>query len=305
MVQANRIMLVAIAGCTAVGKSEVALNLAREFNGEIIGADSMQIYKGFDIGTGKLSINDCGGIAHKMIDVADGDSDYSVGEYVDAAKQSIVDTHDNGKLPILVGGTGLYIYSLLSGCNFADTPKNDALRTEFKLLAHIVGANVLHSLLSAVDELSAQKISPNDVKRTVRALEIYALTGKRKSNIAQHTQSPFNARVIVLELPRDVLYARINARVKQMFDNGLIEEVNKLMRYKNNISMQAIGYKQIAAEPNAPRAYLEELVAQKTRNYAKRQCTYFRNMKLDKVFIDARNYDKIRNIVKGFIEQNG
>lgn len=301
MVQAHRIKTVAIVGCTAVGKSDTALKLAKEFNGVLIGADSMQIYKGFDIGTGKLTPQECGNVVHKMIDIADGDADYSVGEYVDAAKREINTVHAEGKLPIIVGGTGLYVYALLSGCNFADAPKNEALRIELKLLSHFFGAYVTHLLLKNIDLTSAEKISANDCKRVIRALEIYCLNGKPKSSVVTQ-QKPYDDLTIVLTLPRELLYERINARVKKMFDDGLIDEAVSLMRYKNFGSMQALGYKQIAADPTAPRSVLEQLTAQKTRNYAKRQITYFKNMKLDKVFIDARDYACVRNTVQKFLE---
>ena len=299
MVQANRVKLLAIVGCTAVGKSETALKLAERFNGELIGADSMQIYKGFDIGTGKLTKDECGGVVHKMIDIVDGDADFSVGEYVELAKKEIQKTIDCGKTPIVVGGTGLYVYSLLSGCNFADTPKDEMYRRALKLTAHFFGQSVMHELLNNVDGASAQKISANDGKRVIRALEIYHLCGKPRS-AAVVRDKPYDDLTIVLTLPRPLLYDRINARVKKMFDDGLIRETKELLKYKECGSMQALGYKQIASDPTAPREYLEAITAQKTRNYAKRQTTYFNNMKLNKVFIDARNYEQVVDVARSF-----
>ena len=151
-----------------------------------------------------------------------------------------------------------------------------------------------------MDKVSSDKISANDCKRTIRALEIYALNGAPKSEVITQVR-PYDDLTIVLTLPRELLYERINARVKKMFDDGLIAETLGLMRYKNCGSMQALGYKQIAADPSAPRERLEQITAQKTRNYAKRQMTYFNNMKLNKVFIDARNYDEISECVRQFI----
>ena len=302
MVQTHRIKTVAVVGCTAVGKSAIALKLAHEFNGEIIGADSMQIYKKFDIGTGKLMLSEREGVVHKMIDIVDGDADFSVGEYVNIAKTAIAETAVDGKLPIIVGGTGLYVNALLSGCNFADAPKDEDVRNKLKIMSHFFGEKVIHAFLEAVDKVSAQNISPNDCKRTVRALEIFLLSGKPKS-VAAAAQSPYDYLVIVLTLPREILYDRINARVHMMFDDGLIDETMALMKYKDCGSMQALGYKQIAAAPDAPREVLEALTAQKTRNYAKRQITYFKNMKLEKVFIDARDYEDIRRAVAEFTEK--
>lgn len=302
MVQAHRIKVVAVVGSTAVGKSAVAIKLAEEFDGEIIGADSMQIYRGFDIGTGKLRESERGGIVHKLIDVADGDADFSVGEYTELASRAVEETAKNGKLPIIVGGTGLYVTSLLNGSNFADAPKDAELRLKLKLAAHFFGADVMHALLEGVDGASAEKIGVRDTKRTIRALEIFTLRGAPKSETV--SSSPrYDSLTIVLTLPRELLYARINERVKRMFDDGLIDEVRSLIKYKACGSMQALGYKQIAAMPDAPREYLESITAQKTRNYAKRQITYFKNMKTEKIFVDARDYDGIRSAVAAFTEK--
>lgn len=302
MVQAHRIKTIAIAGCTAVGKSETALRLAEKFNGVLIGADSMQIYRGFDIGTGKLTKADCGNIEHRMIDIIDGDADFSVGEYVERAGADIRDASARGKLPIIVGGTGLYINSLFSGCNFADAPKDDDIRKSLKIFSHFFGGKILHILLENVDKPSADKISINDVKRTVRALEIFAIKGVAKSK-AVSTEKPYDDLTVVLTLPREILYERINARVHKMFDMGLIEEALNLKKYANCGSMQALGYKQILANPDMQRGELEQLVAQKTRNYAKRQMTYFNNMKLNKIFIDVRDHDTIEKTVYEFLNR--
>lgn len=303
MVQTHRIKTIAIVGCTAVGKSETALRLARKYNGIIIGADSMQIYRNFDIGTGKLTPSECGGIEHKMIDIVDGDSEFSVGEYVELAKKEIADADRAGKLPIIVGGTGLYIYALLSGCDFGSAPKNDGVRSSLKLSSHILGSAVLHRLLCIVDEPSAKKISVNDIKRTIRALEIYAVKGEPKSSAVNVDKTaPYDSLTVVLTLPRDILYKRIDERVRRMFDAGLIAEAKGLLQYANYQSMQALGYKQIASDIYASRAELETITAQKTRNYAKRQTTYFKNMKLNKVFIDARDYEAVEKCVDSFLE---
>lgn len=302
MVQTHRLKAIAIVGPTAVGKSETALRLARKFGGAIVGADSMQVYRGFDIGTGKLTRDECGDTEHSMIDIVDGDADFSVGEYVELAKREIERITAEGKLPLIVGGTGMYVNSLFSGCNFADAPKDSELRAVLKTAAHFFGAKTMHALLKNIDLASAEKIAANDLKRVIRALEIYTLTSKPKSTAATG-EKPFDDLTIVLTLPREELYARINARVKNMFGRGLVEEALSLMKYKKCTSMQALGYKQIAEQPDALQETLIELVAQKTRNYAKRQMTYFNNMKLDKVFIDARNYSEIERTVEDFWER--
>lgn len=302
MVQTDRIKVVAIVGCTAVGKSETALRLAREFDGELVGADSMQIYRGFDIGTGKLTKSECDGIIHHMIDIVDGDADFSVGEYVSRARQVISDIASRGKLPIIVGGTGLYVNSLLGGCDFGGSPKDDGVRSSLKAMSHIFGRGAMHAMLERIDRASADKIAVRDVKRVVRALEIFAVSGRPKSCVVGRDDSLYDYLAIVLDLPRELLYARINARVKKMFDDGLIDEAKSLMRYKTCGSMQALGYKQIAEDPNAPRDVLESAVAQKTRNYAKRQVTYFKNMQLDKTTVDARDYASVAALVEKFTE---
>lgn len=300
MVQAHRIKTIAIVGCTAVGKSNTAIKLAKRFNGSIIGADSMQIYRGFDIGTGKLAVDERGGVEHSMIDIVDGDSDFSVGEYVKLVAREIERASTAGKLPIVVGGTGLYVNSLFSGYNFADQPKNNDLRTALKISSHFID---MHELLATVDKKSASEISRNDVKRTVRALEICFSGGKPKSE-AVAVDRPYDDLSIVLTLPRETLYKRINARVHAMFDDGLIDETNGLIKYKDCQAMQALGYKQIIQNPSMTREQLEALVAQKTRNYAKRQMTYFNNVKLNKVFIDARDYGAIEQCVARFLGEN-
>ena len=303
MVQAHRIKTVAIVGPTAAGKSDIALRLAESMNGELIGADSMQIYRGFDIGTGKLTPSECGAIKHWLIDVANGGDDFSVGNYVELASAAVRYVSDRGKLPIIVGGTGMYVYALLSGCNFASTPKDENTRMSLKILAHVIGGAGIHALLANIDGLSAGGISRNDVKRTIRALEIFALSGAPKSRVAALCESQFDSLTIVLTLPRAELYDRIDARVHKMFDDGLIDEALGLMQYRDCGSMQALGYKQIMQNPSMPRSELEKLVAQKTRNYAKRQMTYFNNMKLDKIFIDARDFVAVERAVREFTEQ--
>lgn len=303
MVQTDRIKVIAIVGCTAVGKSETALRLARKFDGELVGADSMQIYRGFDIGTGKLTQAECGGVPHHMIDIVDGDADFSVGEYVKIASEVIRSISNRNKLPIVVGGTGLYVNSLFSGNDFADVSKDENIRINLKMIAHMFGAQLLYEFLKRIDSASANAISQNDVKRVVRALEIFMLTGKAKSDAAGQCEKPYDDLTIVLTLPRDMLYEKIDRRVKKMFDDGLIDEARGLIKYASCGSMQAIGYKQIAAEPNAPRAELEVLVARKTRNYAKRQITYFKHMDLNKVFIDARDTTAIEECIEKFLNE--
>lgn len=303
MVQAHRIKAIALVGCTAVGKSDTAVKLAKRFNGAVISADSMQIYRGFDIGTGKIKKSEQDGVYHAMIDIIDGDREFSVGEYVERATHEINKIARDGKLPIIVGGTGLYVNALFSGCNFGDAPKDKSIRTALKISSHLLGGKLLYKLLKNVDGVSAEKISGNDIKRVIRALEIFLISGSPKSSVVK-SEHIYEDLSIVLTLPREVMYEKIDARVKKMFDDGLTEEVRSLMRYRDRQAFQALGYKQIAENPAMTRDELIELVSRKTRNYAKRQTTYFKNVPLNKVFIDARDYAAVEAAVARFIGDN-
>lgn len=288
MVQA-KIKTLIITGPTAVGKSDVAVSAALKLGGEVVSADSMQIYKGMDIGTGKITTQEMRGVPHYMIDVASPDEDYSVGKYVIEARKRIEDIACRGKLPIIVGGTGMYINSLLLGHSFAGTSKNEDIRNSLKQFAQENGTNALYERLKKVDPASAQVISANDVKRVIRALEIFLTTGKPKSEFVDEVDPFYDYKLIVLHSERENLYYRINKRVDKMFSLGLVNEVKGLYKYKDCNSMQAIGYKEVIG-------YLDgidtldntiECVKQNSRRYAKRQMTYFRGMKLQKTFLSV------------------
>ena len=241
MVQKDCIKVIVITGPTAVGKSAVAVNAALKFNGEVVSADSMQIYRRMDIGTGKVTSSEMCGVVHHMLDVADVDEDYSVGRYVLEAKDAINDIVARDKLPIIVGGTGLYINSLLFNHSFAGAPKDERIRNELKEFAAIEGNEKLYARLKSVDPQSAEAININDTKRIIRALEIYEITGKPRSAFKDECKAAYDYLLIVLYDEREQLYNRINARVDNMIDLGLVEEVRGLFDYKNCNSMQAIG----------------------------------------------------------------
>lgn len=289
MVQAEIAKLLVITGPTAVGKSELAVEAAIKYNGEVISADSMQIYKGMDIGTGKVTSAEMRGIDHYMLDLVTPEEDYSVGRYVIEAKNAINNVLKKGKLPILCGGTGLYINSLLCNHSFAGAPKNEVVREELKNFVAQNGGDALYEELSRIDPLSATQINRNDVKRLIRAMEIFRITGKPRGEFKDESKSDFDYTLFVVYDEREKLYDRINNRVDKMIKCGLIDEVNGLYKYKDCNSMQAIGYKEIVSylDGNISLNDAVELVKQSSRRYAKRQMTFFRGMKSRKSFVNV------------------
>lgn len=302
----NKPKILILTGPTGIGKTRISLDVARKYSGEIIGADSMQIYKQMDVGTGKISKNEMNGIAHHLIDICDPDIDFSVKNFCDNAKVCASKILDNGKLPILAGGTGLYINALLNGLNLAEATKNQEIRDKYNQMYQDNGSEYVYNLLLKNDSESAMKISKNDVKRVIRALEIFESTGIPKSAIVtKNKESEYDYLVIIFIQERDKLYEKINNRVDKMFCEGFYEEAKSLYKYKNCNSMQAIGYKQIIefmdgkiqAEDD-----LIQLIKQKTRNYAKRQITYFKGMQLsNKHFVDIDDEAVLYGLIDGFL----
>ncbi|MCL2360794.1 MAG: tRNA (adenosine(37)-N6)-dimethylallyltransferase MiaA [Defluviitaleaceae bacterium] len=279
-----------IAGPTASGKTAVAIALAKEIGGEVVSADSMQVYKGMDIGTAKPSMAEREGIPHHMIDVVAPDVAYSAALYQQQARAAISDVQSRG-YPILCGGTGFYINGVLRDIDFAkDT---DPYSEIYENLAAAEGSAHLHSMLQQVDPVAAEAIHPNNVKRVIRALSYNRETGELFSlyNETQKKQSDvYQAVVCVLSMERSILYERINQRVEAMFDAGLEKEVAGLLSQGCNpgmVSMQGIGYKETIQylQGNIARAQAIESIQQNTRHYAKRQMTWFRNQNPDAVVI--------------------
>lgn len=289
MVQEKMTKLVIVAGPTAVGKSAAAINLAKRFNGEVISADSMQIYKGMDIGTGKVTLEEAAGVPHHLLDVAAPNEEYSVGQYVLDAKKVIDDVVNRNKTPILCGGTGLYINSLLFGHSFAGAPKNDGIRDKLKSFAEKEGTAKLFARLKEVDAVSAEQININDTKRIIRALEIYEITGKPRGEFKDLCKPLYDYIMFVVTDEREALYERISRRVDKMVEAGLLDEVRGLYEYKEYNSMQAIGYKEIVSFIDGGITLNEaiEQIKQNSRRYAKRQMTFFRGMKTEKHFVAA------------------
>ena len=277
--------ILVITGPTASGKTWLAVELAKLRGGEVVSADSMQIYRRMDIGTAKPTPEEMQGIPHHMIDVADPEEDFSVARYVDMAARCVEDILDRGKLPILAGGTGLYVDSLLSGRTFAAFDGDSPLRAQLEERFAREGGEPLLRELALADPESAARLHPNDAKRVIRALEVFLTTGK---TITQHNREtlalPPRYRALTLSLDfqrREDMWARIDRRVDQMMERGLEEEVRALLRSgvpKRCTAMQAIGYKELAAAVSGEGS-LEEAAAQvklRSRQYAKRQRTWFR-----------------------------
>lgn len=274
-----------ITGPTASGKTDFAISCAKELNGEIISADSMQIYRNLDIGTAKPNLTERQDIPHYLIDEVEAGEEYSVQQFVKSARERIDDITSRGKLPIVVGGTGLYIKSLIYPYSFASSKKDVELRKKYNKLLNEKGKEYIFSLLASKDKLASEKIHPNDTKRVIRALEIIEQTGRTKSEQNIEGQKPIYDYVLVaLTMDREVLYKKINDRVDKMFDKGLVQEVKTLFD-KGKVSwesqsMQAIGYKEFKNYFSSAISLdeLKELIKKNSRNYAKRQLTFIRGL---------------------------
>lgn len=272
-----------ICGATASGKTALSVACAKAFNGEIISADSLLVYKGLDIGTAKPDLEERAGIPHYMIDVVEPTTSFSVSDYEAMALPLLERLIEQGKTPIICGGTGFYINSLLFKSQFGNVGADEALREKYEKLAEERGKEYVYSILCEKDEESAKKLHPNDLKRVIRALEIYDVTGKAKSLQQDQPIPRFNFTAVSIDYPRDKLYNRINLRVEQMFRQGLVNEVEGLLQQgitEEMQCMQGIGYKEIAEglRIGATEAEMMEIVKNNTRKYAKRQQTFFKRM---------------------------
>lgn len=273
-----------IAGPTAVGKTSLSIKLAKELDGEIVSTDSMQIYKHMDIGSAKITKEEMDGVPHHMIDVVDPSTSFSVAEYKEMASKCINDIISRNKLPILVGGTGLYINALTCNMNFTEAESDEEYRRELEKLADENGNEFIHNMLKEIDPISYRDIHFNNRKRVIRALEVYKLTSKPFSSFNSGDDfynGPYDVKYYVLNMDRAKLYDRINLRVDIMIENGLIDECIKLkdMGYTSFMqSMQGIGYKEIFYYLENKISYSEaiDMIKQGSRNYAKRQLTWFR-----------------------------
>jgi len=298
----NKIII--IAGPTASGKSKLAIEVAKKLHSEIISCDSMQIYKYMDVGTAKIMEDEMQGIKHHMINIVNPDEEYSVSDYAKEAKAIIDDMHKKNMIPIICGGTGLYVDALLYPLQLG--AKDDAVRERLQEEYEKHGANYMHDKLKAIDPKEAEKVHANNVKRVLRALEIYELTGKTKSEQDDREKElNYDALLICLNPDRDELYERINDRVEDMFDNKLEIEVQDLvnMGYNFNLqSMQAIGYKEFR-DFISDRKSLEEVkeeIKTNSRHYAKRQITWFKRYDFCK-FFEPNDKENIYKAIDEFV----
>ncbi len=306
--------IVCIKGPTASGKTALAVEIARRLNGEIVGADSMQIYKYMNIGTAKPMSDELCEIKHHMIDFVDPAEDYSAARYVEDAAQAVETVFQSGKLPILCGGTGLYIDSLLSGRDFAARPGNEELRRALNEKWDADGGTELYRELQSLDPDAANRVHPNDKKRVVRALEVVKVTGGTISKHNEKTQSnPARYDAVSIFLcfaDREKLYARIDRRVDEMMALGLMDEVRSLLDMgisQNSTAMQSIGYKELVGALNGDGTVEEavEKIKQSTRHYAKRQISWFkRDTNALHLEVDG-GFDETVYSAMNFLKQNG
>jgi tRNA dimethylallyltransferase len=304
----KKIPVIAVAGPTASGKSSLAMQLCKDLNGELISCDSMQIYRGMDIGTAKPTKKDMAEVPHHLIDICDPDVDFSAAAFAELAKKAIEDVYSRGKTPILCGGTGLYLDSVLRGVDFGDMEPDLAYRAELLEYAEKEGAEALHARLREIDPEAAEAIHPNNVKRVARALEICKLSGMTKTEWDKNAirgESPYNACIIALDYKnRDNLYIRIHMRVDEMFAMGLEEEARALLA-KGYLAPEttaggAIGYKELLGYLNGEMTKEEAADAIKTatRHYAKRQLTWLRrNPEVHWLYPDDDRYEDDRDFV--------
>ena len=294
----NKRKLIVLTGPTAVGKTKLSIALAKAVNGEIISADSMQVYKYMDIGSAKIRPEEMQGIRHYLIDELEPDEEFHVVRFQQMAKEAMEAIYAKGKIPIVVGGTGFYIQALLYDIDFTESNEDSVYRQELEQLASEKGAEHLHDMLRNVDPVSADTIHANNVKRVIRALEFYQQTGEK---ISEHNEqerakaSPYDFCYFVLNDDRENLYERINLRIDKMLEEGLIEEVQSLKDKgytRDMVSMQGLGYKEILDYLNGE-CTLEEAVyilKRDTRHFAKRQLTWFRRER-DVIWIDKPSYN--------------
>lgn len=303
--------LIILTGPTAVGKTSLSLSLAKELDGEIVSADSMQVYRYMDIGTAKIREEERQGIPHHLIDVLDPWEDFNVVRFQKMAREALEEIWERGHIPIVTGGTGFYIQALLYDIHFTENNEDSSLRKDLENYARENGAEALHSRLEEVDEKAASQIHFNNVKRVIRALEFYYQTGKK---ISEHNEeerkrtSPYDFKYFVLNDEREHLYAGINRRVDLMMEEGLVEEVRKLKEMGCDsamVSMQGLGYKEILSHLEGEYTLDEAVykIKRDTRHFAKRQITWFKRER-DVIWLHKPDYDydetKIREAVLSY-----
>lgn len=300
MIDTEKKPLIILTGPTAVGKTKASIGLAKTIGGEIISADSMQVYRHMDIGSAKITKEEMADVPHYLIDVLEPEEEFHVVRFQQMAKAAMTDIYSRGKIPIIVGGTGFYIQALLYDIDFTENEGDSVYREKLEVLAKEKGAAYLHGQLAMVDPKSAEEIHANNIKRVIRALEFYHQTGQK---ISEHNErerqkeSPYQFCYFVLNDRRECLYERIDQRVDQMIRNGLVQEVQTLKERgctKQMVSMQGLGYKEIFSYLEGD-CSLEEavyIIKRDTRHFAKRQLTWFKRER-DVIWVqkDELNYD--------------
>lgn len=301
--------LIILAGPTAVGKSEAAIALAKKISGSIISADSMQVYRGMDIGSAKVTKAEMGDVPHYLIDVLDPAEEFHVVRFQGLAKKAIDEIRAMGRVPILCGGTGFYIQALLYDIDFTEEPADPGLREELSRLAKEEGSAALHAKLEALDPGAAAQIHPNNTKRLIRAIEFYERNGKPISahNAAEHEkEAAFSNVFFCLTMNREKLYKRIEARVDRMLENGLLEEVRRLREAgctTDMVSMQGLGYQELSLYLDGELSYEEAVyrIKRDSRHFAKRQLTWMKRER-DVIWLSRDEYPDTEKLVEKMLE---
>ena len=312
MVQENRLnseknkKIIVVCGPTASGKTALAVEIALKFGGEIVSADSVSVYKGLDIGSAKPSEEEKKGIPHYLIDVASPKDSFSVGDYEELAVPAVEDILARGKLPIICGGTGFYVNSVLYRMSYGLSKGNIGIRRKYEQAAEEKGRDYVYSVLKEKDPETAAKLHPNDLVRVIRALEIFDATGVKKSDIKDEMIPRYDFIALMPTMPREILYERINTRVDDMMSCGLTSEVKRLIESGVTLDdqcMQGIGYKETAEAILSGMEIPIELIKMNTRRYAKRQITFFKRFQnlypID--FTDKGRIEKTFKIVDNFL----
>ena len=289
--------LVVLTGPTAVGKTKLSIALAKALGGEIISADSMQVYKHMDIGSAKITEKEMDGVPHHLIDVLSPFEEFHIVRFQELAKKAVEDIYSRGRIPVFVGGTGFYIQAVTKDIDFTEGEEDKKYREELSCLAAEKGNEFLHEMLRNIDPKSAEEIHANNVKRVIRALEFYKENGfpiSQHNEEQKQNETPYNLAYFVLNAPRELLYERIDRRVDEMMENGLMEEVQKLKDMgcrRDMTSMQGLGYKEILSflDGEVPLEEAVRILKRDTRHFAKRQLTWFRR-ESDVIWLDKDKF---------------
>ncbi|WP_439097789.1 tRNA (adenosine(37)-N6)-dimethylallyltransferase MiaA [Gottfriedia luciferensis] len=312
MTMVNMQKVIVIVGPTAVGKTKLSIELAKAVDGEIINGDATQVYKELNIGAAKVTEEEKEGIPHHLIDFLDPNDSFTVADFQTLAREKIKEIANRGKIPIIVGGTGLYIQSVLTKYEFAEQEGDELLRNQLEGFAMAFGNKALHDQLKEIDPESAKQIHMNNVRRVIRAIEVFKLTGQKFSETAfkKEPEYLYDAEIIGLSMDRELLYNRINLRVDLMLEEGLVDEAKMLYDkgIRNCQSVQAIGYKELYDyfDGSLTKEEAIDLIKQSSRRYAKRQMTWFRNkMSIHWFDMDGHNFDIKKLEILALLEGKG